>query len=535
MRIKGLGAKFDPSKTPVNFDHLKMHNPKLWKKLIRQFELGRKIVIIQNRNGLDRLNENTLRYYLMEYAGRFINLGPASLPASFNTLEPFFFYNHANSIIQLHKEEESYGISLVDFLDYVTAKDFDLSKIDFENNIPEKVIFHFTFTSGWDEINFSNNGKHFLIGGLSLVRQGKDVSILMQAGENYNAEEAGEYLKQQNSISLNKFITPQKKALGLHVDDGRSSQIVNFNGRDDLWSHNIGVLFDLKERDIDLRFVARDENIKFTMLTDDFSAISGSKDILEKNKISERYNGYLNELSKYDAVFDFAKYCLAIPYYVFEKENRIVDVTYETRLNKVIKGPQSKREFAKVPPEYKVFAKPFYFLESDEQAVIKNIELDDKSFKMEKRGFWKRLNADEEGFDKRGERIIGKTWVERNDIYYSAPKGVTKAERVEIFENENAGSIYIMRQPTLEENIFKIGLTERNTQQRSKELFNTSSPDKFFIINSYLTKERFEAERRIHQELDQYRLSTRREFFRCNLKTILDTCERITQEINKEY
>ena len=92
-----------------------------------------------------------------------------------------------------------------------------------------------------------------------------------------------------------------------------------------------------------------------------------------------------------------------------------------------------------------------------------------------------------------------------------------------------------MRQPAHEENIFKIGLTKRTSEQRSKELSNTSTIDKFFIINKYQTRNCEEAERLIHEKLEKYRLSKRREFFRCELKKILDACESITEKINKNY
>lgn len=533
MRLKNLFSDFSHSDSNFDFDSIKKNNPPLWKKLKKQFDTGRKIVHIQLNNGLDRTNENTLRYYLMEFVSRFLQFGPKSFPTSFNTLEPFFVFKHHNSILHLHPEEESYGVSLVDFLDFVTSQSFNLEKIDFYENIPESVIYHFSFTTGFEEINFSNNGKTFIISGLSLVRQGNEVSILMQAGESYDKHQAEEYFKEHTRSSMELSLNPLKKSLGMHLDNEEEHKVVNFKEREDLWAHNVAILFDLKERKIDIRFVARDENISFSLFTDDFFAMFHSKDKLSKDEIKDSYEYHLKRLSNYDAVFDFAKYCLALPYYVFENEPRIVDVTYETKLNSIIKSPVSKREFALVPSEFKVFAKPFYYLESNEQAIVKSTDLNDESFKVEKSGYWKRLEINEEGFDKNGLKIIGKTWVERNDIFYSSPKGITKVQQVEVFNNENAGYIYIMRQPIHEENIFKIGLTKRNSEQRSKELSNTSSPDKFFIINSYHTKDCVEAEKQIHKELENYRLTKRREFFRCDLKMIMDTCERIVVKINR--
>lgn len=533
MRPKQAFSKISRADKNFDVEKIKFTNPKLWKKLKKQFDTGRQIVQIQLNNGLDRTNENTLRYYLMEFASRFLQFGPKSFPASFNALEPFFIFNHHNSILQLHSEEESYGVSLVDFLDFITSKDFELEEIDFYDNIPENVIYQFSFTTGFDEINFSNNGKTFVIGGLSLARQGNEVSVLMHAGESYDKQEADNYFKEHTKHMTEKSLNPNKRALGMTFDTKEEAKVVNYNDRSDLWAHNVGILFDLKEKSIDIRFVARDENVSYKMFTDDFYAIFMGQNKLTKAETKEYYENHLKELSIYDAVFDFAKYCLALPYYVFEKEERIVDVTYETKLNSIINSPVSKKEFASVPPEYKVYAKPLYYLESSNLAIIKNNELNDESFKVEKSGYWKRLDVDEEGFDKNGAKIIGKTWVERNDIYYSTPKGVTKVQQVELFTNENSGYIYIMRQPIHEENIFKIGLTRRSSEQRSKELSNTSSADKFFIINSYHTKDCVEAEKQIHNELESYRLTSRREFFRCDLKIIMETCEKIINKINE--
>jgi len=468
----------------------------------------------------------------MEFADRFLKYGPQSFPTSFNTLEPFFIYNLDNSIILLHSEEESYGVSLVDFLDFVTEKDFELDKIDFYENIPEKVIYHFTFTTGFDEINFSNNGKTFIVGGLSLSRQGNEVSILIQAGESFDKLEAENYFKENTKEKIEQSLNPFKKSLGMKLENKDEPGIVFFEGRDDLWAHNIGVLFDLQDNSIDIRFVARDENLNFTMLTDDFNAIFHHHESIAEKDFKEYYQNLVKQLSDYDAIFDFAKYCLALPFYVFEKEERIVDVTYETNLNAIIKSSFSKREFSSVSGKYKIFAKPLYYLESNKQTVIKSDELNDESFKVEKSGYWKRLNLDEEGFDKKGNKIVGKTWVERNDIYYSTEKGITTIEQIENFEGENAGYIYIMRQPVHEENIFKVGLTKRKVEQRKKELSNTSSPDKFFIINGYNTKDCIEAEKRVHEKLENYRLTSRREFFRCDLRIIMDACEQIVSQIN---
>lgn len=481
MRPKEIFSKFNQSNELFDVDKIKENNPSLWKKMKKQFDTGRQIVAVQLSNGIDRLNERTIRHYLQEYATRFLKYGPNSFPNSFNVLEPFFTYNQPNSILQLIEEEESYGVSLLDFLDYVTEPDFSLDNIDLYENIPEKTIYHFSFTTGFDEINFSNGkGKTFLVGSLSLVRQGNEVSMLMQAGESFDIEEAEAYFNKHTRKTVEESISPHKKSLGLEIEYEGEPKVINFEGRDDLWLHSVALLFDLENKSIDIRHVARDENISYHIVTDDFNSFFSEEEKLSKEDIKDYIVKHLNELSNYDAVFDFAKYCLALPYYIFENEARLVDVTYETALSSIMKGPISKRQYASVPSSYKIYAKPFYYLESNTQAILKSNKLNDESFKIEKSGYWKRIGIEEEGFDKSGRKIIGKTWVERNDVYYSTPKGVTKVNGVDYFDSENAGYVYVMRQPTHEENIFKVGLTKRSTEKRRKELSNTSSADKFF-------------------------------------------------------
>ncbi|KFF04478.1 GIY-YIG nuclease family protein [Flavobacterium reichenbachii] len=535
MRLNKAFSKISSSIDMVDIENIQYKNPTLWKKMKRKFDTGRKIIDIQDLNGLDWDNEKDLRYYLKEYAYRFLNYGPNSFPTSFNVFEPFFVFNKQNSILELVDEEESYGVSLIDFLDFVTDKKFELNSIDFYENIPEKVIYHFSFTTGFDEINFSNNeGKKFFIGGLSLIRQGNEVSILMQAGETFDKEEAKIYFTKHTRAAAEDSISRYKKSLGMTIgNEGEPAKIVQFNERDDLWFHSVGLLFDLENKSIDIRRVARDENISFTVTTDDYNAVFRHENSTTLEDREKFFRENEERLKEYDAVFDFAKYCLALPFYVFENEARLVDVTYETKLASIIKGPLTKKKYSDVPSKYKIFAKPFYYLESNNLVAFRSTELNDESFSIEKSGYWKRLGIDENGHDKKGNIIVGKTWVERNDVYFSTPKGITTAQELTRFNNENAGYIYIMREPTHQDNIFKIGLTKRDSDTRRKELSNTSSPDKFFVINTYHTKDCIIAEQLIHKELELYRLTSRREFFRCDLSIVMQACEKIVKFVNE--
>ncbi len=248
MRPRNIFSQSGPRISKDDIEEFAGKNPELWKEMTKQYDVGRQIVNVQLLNGLDRLNENTLRNYLKDYVKRYLTMGSNAFPTSFNILESFFTFNVKNSILQLVDEEESYGLSLFDFVDFVTNKEFNLNQIDLYENIPENLIHHFSFTSGFDEINLSTEkGKLFYISGLSLVRQGHQVSMLMQAGESYDRNKAEEYFKDITAESIKESIRPEKEGLHHHWDDTEEiPRVVNLEGRDDLWLHIVAVLFDLE-------------------------------------------------------------------------------------------------------------------------------------------------------------------------------------------------------------------------------------------------------------------------------------------------
>ena len=535
MRLKSAFSNIDLNKGGINPKEVKANNPKLWKKLKKQFDVGRKIVNLQMINGLDNNNENTLRSYLSEYVSRYLEYGPQVFPASYNSLEPFFIFNIKNSIIELVDEEEAYSLSLLDFLNYITSNDFSLDKIDYYETIVENLIYHFQFSSDFEEYNFSSIGDvSFFVGSLSMIRRGNEVSMLIECGKSYNTSEAEEDLSKQRDMCFADVINKRKSSLGFNPDFNKEEvTIVNFNDIEGLWSYNVELLFDIESNSIDIRYVGRDDGNKFKVLTDDYFAIfSDATDI--NDDLIKAFKNHLDELSEYDSVFDFAKYCLSLPAYINENDEKLVDVMYETKLSNFLSPPLIKREYLDVPKKYKIYAKPLYYLESDYKAIIKNHKLDDNSFQLEKTGYWKRIGFDEQGFDKKGQPIIGKTWMERQEMFYTSPKVVTKVKEVDKYTGPNAGYIYIMRQAAHEENIFKVGLTRREVEVRSKELSNTSTIDKFHIITKYLTKDCVIAEKLIHEKLNNYRLSKRREFFACDLETIMNVCSRETTMVNNK-
>ncbi len=86
----------------------------------------------------------------------------------------------------------------------------------------------------------------------------------------------------------------------------------------------------------------------------------------------------------------------------------------------------------------------------------------------------------------------------------------------------------------MDDNIYKIGLTKRDTLTRSKELSNTSVPDKFMVVMQFDTSNCVLAEQLIHKGLIDYRLSERREFFKVDFQHAVKVCQTIVDKVNEK-
>lgn len=87
-----------------------------------------------------------------------------------------------------------------------------------------------------------------------------------------------------------------------------------------------------------------------------------------------------------------------------------------------------------------------------------------------------------------------------------------------------------MRSAAHEKDIFKVGLTQRTFDIRSAELSRTtSSPDHFLVVEDWEMPDCILAEKLIHQELDQYRINPRREYFRAKYSVIFAAINKVIE------
>jgi hypothetical protein len=162
------------------------------------------------------------------------------------------------------------------------------------------------------------------------------------------------------------------------------------------------------------------------------------------------------------------------------------------------------------------------------------IKLRDDLFQVQTNGHWKKLEIDEIGLDKKGNPIHGRTWVNQNISWFQAKEEdlvITKDSKP--FTGENAGFIYILRNPTMEKNIFKIGLTRNDVDIRVEQLSKTSVPDRFYKSQEWNVKDCVKAEKEIHALLNDYRVDPRREFFNIDYDKAIKVIKEVIDDINK--
>jgi hypothetical protein len=92
------------------------------------------------------------------------------------------------------------------------------------------------------------------------------------------------------------------------------------------------------------------------------------------------------------------------------------------------------------------------------------------------------------------------------------------------------GSVYILKNPVLPEDMLKIGRTEHGAQKRAKQLFTTGLPEEFNICYERDVPDCIVTEKLVHQKLKKYRHKANREFFVIPLQEAISTVEEVIHE-----
>ena len=89
----------------------------------------------------------------------------------------------------------------------------------------------------------------------------------------------------------------------------------------------------------------------------------------------------------------------------------------------------------------------------------------------------------------------------------------------------NSQYVYIMSNPSLESDLYKIGFSRRHPSIRAKELYSSGVPTPFFVEYVIITENGQRLECDIHKRLESYRLNSKREFFKIRIHELVEILE----------
>ena len=96
------------------------------------------------------------------------------------------------------------------------------------------------------------------------------------------------------------------------------------------------------------------------------------------------------------------------------------------------------------------------------------------------------------------------------------------------------GYIYILFNKSMP-GIVKIGMTTRSVEERVRELYNTSVPDKFEISFSMYVPDCETVERIVHNKLNYIRIDNNREFFKISIEEAINIVRRVSEDNILKY
>lgn len=503
-------------------------NPEFLKESKKRFETANYSLIAQDSSQSGLITSTTIRHFLKEFNTRTWEHGLRTLPIMFNILESFFKFHKSIIYFEL-LEEEDYVFSFFDFLDFVNSKNFKEDTNLIKENIESDLIYHYNVGADIDNITFkTTDGEEFVIGGISIIRRTNEVTVLLTTGLIFDISTVKIY-KEEDYKPI-----PGKEKIKFDSEKGSGPELLNNNPK--YWRTLAACRFDLDSDTIDARYVAKEYENSFTITTDEIIGFLKSDGKFISEEFEGSYKKNIIEIEKYNALFEVAKLALYLPYYFNQFEDDLIVEDHETEFKSLNNKPLEKRKFRNIPSRLKHIYKQVFILNIENKFSPDRIKIRDDLFKIETTGYWKNLSPDEFGTDKKGIQITGRTWITNTQSWFEAKTDelVVENKEKQYFVSENAGFIYILRNPTMESNIFKIGLTTKTVDERAQQLSKTSVPDRFYKMNEWNVKDCHRAEKEIHQILKDNRIDPKREFFRIDIDKAINVISEVINKINKE-
>ena len=239
---------------------------------------------------------------------------------------------------------------------------------------------------------------------------------------------------------------------------------------------------------------------------------------------------------RYSPLFSSLTTFLYLPAFFVGEHDRVTETVFSTELHSRRNSTRVRKAVRSLPSDSLSFSRKVFCMGSlfagevdDERTIVP------PEFEVTSTGFWKNLPTGDIGEDERGKPIVGRTWVERTETW--SQRGVERfvVRKYETrIEGANPGYLYLMRSGTHSMDIYKIGKTKRSPDVRARELSGaTGVPTKFEVLYTWEVGDVDALEKEAHRRLRPYRISRKREFFRCSPQVIIRTIDSLLDDLDK--
>jgi hypothetical protein len=468
-----------------------------------------------------------LRRFWYEYADRFGKFGPTALPSSFNVIEAFIRFDE-NFFTFVLRPERDHLLRFSEYLEWYTASSFPEEPRSLIDIMEEGVVYSYDFVLDPSEPLLAAEESKLLMVGISLIRHRDEVTLLILAGE--TPPSVSDEVESDQPVRGKEKIRP---AAELTAND-RLLEGMPAYSRVLLASR-----FDLSNRLNDVRYLLRDLGRSYDIATDDFEMLrysfGATKSDEKFRELTDRQSAILR---RYSGLFSAGAATLFLPAFFIDQARNVVTSQFVTPMGADAKNTKVKRlrrvlgdDFFRPLASTACLVSP-----SAAQGTIEAYRVEPPTLHFKSTGYWMALDPNQIGKTAGGLTLVGKTWVERTEVWEStSPQEFIATRTRGQLPEDSAESIYIMRSPSHAANVYKIGSTTRDVASRRGELTSsTSAPLPFEVLASWRVTDASAVEKKIHEALASFRLSPRREFFRLPLSEIVRTIERILSGPERE-
>lgn len=512
------------------------NSPSMRREVEAGFEKALAQVSVQSENGAGFPMDKLLRYFSAEYNSRNFEHGLHSMPSSFSVMEAFFDYVPALSLFKLRAERDN-ALSFMEFLDYMTSGDSPNDIKGAADSIEENIIYTYNVLNDPEDITFSTiAGPEYGVGGVSLIRHGHEITILLLAGEKTDLDAKTVELAEGHDVAV------AYGREGIEPDKGLSREAVPLLGKPDFWQTLALTRFNLEDMTYDSRHVHWDAGNCFVVLTDDVSVFLDATGNFLKPEIEATFKKCRERLEGYASLFEICKTSIYLPQYFDFYGSLVTEERHETILGQKRNSPKRRKWCKLTSSGDRIHFRRVSVLERPNPGGPDRMTYITPDFQVDASGFWRPLPPGRVGEDKNGRRIHARTWVRKTlswvDKDAGAPVVGVKTSRGAAgadseARGDDSGYVYVMRTAAHVKDIFKIGMTQRDPDLRSAELSgSTNSPDKFLVVQEWNVSDPATAEKLIFERLNKYRLNPNREFFRAPYQEIFKTIHEVIAELD---